>query len=128
MAGKMRIVPDDERRSPEIAAEIRKLEAQKMALVRKGNDNYRLEKKTLNIEIYRLSKIGIPQDLSWRNNDGRPRFLPVDQTIHCVRLKPDQVEFCSLMTGGNVSEGVRACIDFTMASRELPKLPAGLED
>lgn len=123
-----RLIPEDDRRPPEITAQIRALETQKSELARKS-PTYREDKRALNREIYRLSKIGLPTDLSWRNNDGRPAFLPKEQGVVCVRLASDQRTFCQRMSPkGNVSMGVRACIDFTMAARQLPVLPEGLED
>jgi hypothetical protein len=123
-----RVVPEDDRRPPEVTAQIRALETQKSELVRKS-PTYREDKRALNREIYRLAKIGLPTDLSWRNNDGRPAFLPRDQKMVAFRLSQDQLAFCQRMSPrGNVSMGVRACIDFTMASRQLPALPPEFED
>lgn len=123
-----RLIPEDDRRPPEITAQIRALETQKSELARKS-PTYREDKRALNREIYRLSKIGLPTDLSWRNNDGRPAFLPKEQGVVCVRLASDQRAFCQRMSPkGNVSMGVRACIDFTMAARQLPVLPLELDD
>jgi len=128
----LRIVPDDDRRPPEVTAKIRELEAQKIALsqIKPKPPGYMAQKKALNREIFRLARIGVPQDLSWRNNDGRPAFLPKEQSICTVRLSADQIAFCQRMSpkGNNVSMGIRACIDFTMAARQLPELPAALED
>jgi hypothetical protein len=122
------IIPDDDRRPPEITAQIRALEAQKFALDNKSK-SYREDKRALNREIYRLSKVGLPVDLSWRNDDGRPPFLPREQGSVTCRLSADQIAFCQRMSPkGNISMGVRACIDFTMAARQLPALPEGLED
>lgn len=121
-------IPDDDRRPPEVTAQIRALETKKTELDRKSK-TYREDKRNLNREIYRLSKIGLPQDLSWRNNDGRPPFLPREQGSVTCRLTNDQIAFCHRMSPkGNISEGVRACIDFTMAARQLPALPEGLDD
>lgn len=126
---RMVITPDDDRRPAAVAAEIRFLEEEKFSLQKKGNPYYREQKKALNQKIYQLAKIGIPQDMSWRNNDGRPPFLPKDQITVTVRLAADQWAFCQKMSPkGNVSMGVRGCIDFTMAARDLPALPDGLED
>lgn len=129
---KLRIIPDDDRRPPEITAQIRELEAKKIALaqIKPKPPGYMAEKKALNREIFRLSRIGLPVDLSWRNNNGRPAFLPKEQAICTVRLSADQIAFCQRMSakGNNVSMGIRACIDFTMASRQLPELPAALEE
>lgn len=122
-------IPDDDRRPPEVTAQIRVLEAQKVELKKLNPPNYIEQRKALNREIYRLSLIGLPKDLSWRNNDGRPAFLPKDHTTRTVKLTADQVAFCARMSPkGNVSMGIRACIDFTMAARQLPALPEGLED
>lgn len=122
------VTPDDDRRPPEITVQIRALEAQKSALDNKSK-SYREDKRALNREIYRLAKIGIPQDLSWRNDDGRPPFLPREQGSVTCRLSADQIAFCQRMSDkGNISMGVRACIDFTMAARRMPVLPDGLED
>ncbi len=122
-------IPDDDRRPPEVTAQIRELEAQKHELKKLNPPGYIEKRRALNREIYRLSLIGLPRDLSWRNNDGRPAFLPADHTTRTVKLTPDQVAFCQRMSAkGNVSMGIRACIDFTMASRQLPALPEGLED
>ena len=122
-----KIVPDDDRRPPEITAQIRALEAKKIELD-KNSLTYREDKRDLNREIFRLAHVGVPQDLSWRNNDGRKPFLPKKQGIITVRLGDDQAAFCQRMSAkGNMSEGIRACIDFTMAARQLPPLPAELD-
>ena len=122
-------IPEDDRRPPEITAQIRALEAQKAALSKSPKALYIETKRNLNREIYRLSKVGIPDDLSWRNNDGRPPFLSRDQGTACVRLSADQMAFCQKMSPkGNVSMGVRACIDFTMSTRQLPALPPELDN
>lgn len=122
------VIPDDDRRPAEITAQIRGLETQKFALDHKSK-SYREDKRALNREIYRLSKIGLPVDLSWRNDDGRPPFLPREQGSVTCRLSADQIAFCQRMSPkGNISMGVRACIDFTMAARQLPALPEGLEN
>lgn len=124
-----KVIPEDDRRPAEITAQIRELEAKKSTLDRKDLAAYKLAKRDLNREIYRLSKIGIPDDLSWRHNDGRPAFLPKEQGIMCVRLTSDQRTFCQRMSPkGNVSMGVRSCIDFTMAARQLPVLPSEFDD
>jgi len=127
----IRIIPDDPRRPPEITAQIRELEAKKLAMaaLKPHPPNYYADKKALNREIYRLSRIGLPVDLSWRNDKGRPPFLPKEQGIAHIRMSADQIAFCMRMSpkGNNVSMGVRACIDFTMAARQLPNLPDALE-
>ena len=121
-------IPEDDRRPAEVTAQIRGLEAKKLELDKKS-PSYREDKRTLNREIYRLSKIGLPVDLSWRNDDGRPPFLPREQGTATVRLTNDQLAFCHRMSPkGNISMGIRACIDFTMSTRQLPALPEGLED
>lgn len=131
MSGKLWTVPYDDRRSPEVDAQIRAVEAQKLALfhAKKGIPDYMDRKKELNKEIMRLSKIGLPLDLSWRNDDGRPPFLKREQSETTVRLENDQREFCRNLSGkDNISMGIRMCIDFTMSARQLPILPKGLED
>lgn len=125
----MKIVPDDDRRAPEITAQIRELERQKIALAstKPKPKDYIDQKRALNREIFRLAHVGVPMDLSWRQN-GRTPFLPKEQEKACVRLSSDQVAFCQRMSPkGILSMGIRACIDFTMSARELPKLPDALE-
>lgn len=124
-----KVIPEDDRRPAEVTAQIRELEAKKSFLDRKDKPAYKLAKRDLNREIYRLSKIGIPDDLSWRSDEGRPPFLPREQGSVTCRLTSDQIAFCQRMSPkANISMGVRACIDFTMAARQLPVLPEGLDD
>ena len=123
-----RIIPDNSARPPEVLAEIRALEAER-ALIKRGDDDWKARRRVINQKLYKLVKVGIPDDGQWRNKNGRPALLPTDSQTITMRIGGDQLAFCAGMgKNGNVSAGIRACIDFTMASRKLPDLPTGLED
>jgi len=111
--------------SPENQAKIAELLKQRNEIP-KTSPTYKNDRTALAREIFRLTREGAPQHPKWELHLGRPRFL-VGPVIKVMRLQQDQHEFCQKLGQGNISLGVRICIDMAMSARKLPDLPAELD-